>query len=98
MTLSRLLRPLVGILAAALLVTAPACKKGPEEPKEMKDLAQKIGEMDKASQQANLAGAQQSQKLKEAGVNDVKPNAETMQLSEEQRKYLEERIKSEKNS
>jgi len=78
---------------------APDCgKKGPEEPKEFQDITQKVGEMDKASQKANMAGQEQARKLKEAGVTDVKPNAETMQLTEEQKKALEERIKAEKNS
>ena len=99
MNLKRFVKYLVGAAAVALLVLAPACgKKGPEEPKEFKDITQKVGEMDKLSQKANVAGQEQSRKLKEAGVADVRPNAETMQLTEEQKKALEERIKAEKNS
>ncbi|MBK8794799.1 MAG: hypothetical protein IPN59_17150 [Holophaga sp.] len=99
MNLNRIAKYLIGAATVALLVLAPACgKKGPEEPKEFQDITQKVGEMDKASQKANMAGQEQARKLKEAGVTDVKPNAETMQLTEEQKKALEERIKAEKNS
>jgi len=99
MTLNRISRHLLGALAVALLVLSPACnKKTPEEPKEMKDVAQHVGELNNLSQKANLVGAEQSRKLKEAGVQDVRPNAETMQLSEDQKKALEERIKAEKDS
>jgi len=98
MTLNRLAKYLVGAFAVALLVLAPACgKKGPEEPQEFKDITQKVGEMDKLSQKQSLAGQEQARKLKEAGVTDVKPG-ETMQLTDEQKKALEERIKAEKNS
>lgn len=99
MNLNRFAKYLIGAATVALLVLAPGCgKKGPEEPKEFQDISQKVGEMDKASQKANVAGQEQARKLKEAGVTDVKPNAETMQLTEEQKKALEERIKAEKNS
>ncbi len=98
MTLNRFTRHLIGALAVAMLVLAPACgKKGPEEPKEFKDITQKVGEMDKLSQKQNAVGQEQAQKLKEAGVTDIKPG-ETMQLTEEQKKALEDRIKAEKNS
>jgi len=98
MTLNRFAKHLIGALAVALLVLAPACgKKGPEEPKEFKDITQKVGEMDKLSQKANVAGQEQARKLKEAGVTDIKPG-ETMQLTEEQKKALEERVKAEKNT
>jgi len=99
MTLNRITRHLLGVLAVAMLVISPACnKKGAEEPKEMKDVAQKVGELDKLSQKAGVVGAEQSRKLKEAGVQDVRPNAETMQLSDDQKKALEDRIKAEKDS
>lgn len=98
MTLNRIARQFLGAFAVLALGLAPACKRGPEEPAEMKDLAQKIGDMDKLSQKANTAGTSQTQKLKEANVNDIRPNTETMQLTEDQKKALEERIKAEKNS
>lgn len=82
---------------AAVLLVAPACKKSKPEEKEIKDLAQKAAELDKLSQQAGQQGTGQAQKLKEAGV-DVRPNPETMQLTDAQKAALEERIKSEKNS
>ncbi|HNX95731.1 MAG TPA: hypothetical protein PKL14_11275 [Holophaga sp.] len=99
MTFNRIARHLLGVFAVATLAMVPAChRKGPEEPKEFKDAFQKIGELDKLSQKANVAGSEQSRKLKEAGVEDVRPNAETLQLSDEQKKTLEERIKAEKDS
>lgn len=83
--------------AAVMLLVTPACKKTKPEEKEIQDLKQKAGELDKLSQQASQQGQGQAQKLQQAGV-DVRPNTETMQLTEDQKKALEERIKSEKNS
>lgn len=85
-------------LAVATLTLAPACKRASSEEKEIKELSQKAAELDKLSQQAGAAGGTQAQKLQQAGVGDIKPNAETMQLTEEQKKALEERIKAEKSS
>lgn len=82
---------------AALVLVAPACKQSKPEEKEMKDLAQKSAELDKLSQQARAQGQGQAEKLKAAGVTDIKPG-EAMQLTEEQRKALEERAKAEKNT
>ncbi len=98
MSLKRLTRHLFGIIAVALLILAPACKRGSEEPKEMRDVAEKVGELDKLSQKANTAGAEQSQKLKAAGVNDIHPDTQTMQLTDEQKQKLEVRVKAEKDS
>jgi hypothetical protein len=97
MNFPRLTRYLMGAFTVAVLLVAPACKKEGEN-KEIRDLSQKAAELDKLSQKANISGAEQNRKLKEAGVNDVKPNAETLQLTEDQKKALEERIKAEKNS
>ena len=83
------------LLAASLLTVSTACKR--EDP-QIRELTQKAAEADKASQQINQVGGEQQKKLAQAGVNDVKPNAETLQLTEEQKKALEERIKNEKNS
>jgi hypothetical protein len=98
MSLKRILRYLFGVLAVAMLVLSPACKRGAEEPKEMKEVAQKVGELDKLSQEANKAGAEQNEKLKAAGVTDVKTDPQTLQLTDEQKAKLEERIKAEKDS
>ena len=98
MSLKHLTRHLFSIIAVALLVLAPACKRSSEEPKEMRDVAEKVGELDKLSQKANTAGAEQSEKLKAAGVNDIRPDTQTMQLTEEQKQKLEERVKAEKDS
>lgn len=98
MSLNRFTRHLLGIMTVAMLILAPACRKGSEEPKELRDVAEKVGELDKLSQKANTAGAEQTEKLKAAGVNDVKPDAQTLQLTEEQKTKLEERVKAEKDS
>jgi hypothetical protein len=81
----------------AVIMVSPSCKKTGED-KEIHDLSQKAAELDKMSQKANTAATEQTRKLKEAGVNDVRPNAETLQLTPEQKVALEERIKAEKNS
>lgn len=98
MYLNRFTRHLLGVMTVAFLVLAPACKKGSDEPKELRDVAEKVGELDKLSQKANTAGAEQTEKLKAAGVNDIKPDAQTLQLTEEQKVKLEERVKAEKDS
>lgn len=98
MSLRRILRHVFGIMTVALLVLSPACKRGSDEPKELRDVAEKVGELDKLTQEANKAGAEQSEKLKAAGVTDVKPDAQTLQLTDEQKAKLEERVKAEKDS
>jgi hypothetical protein len=98
MRLTRLQRVLFGLLTVFTLTMAPACKRASGEEKEIKELSQKAAELDKLSQQANTTGATQVQKLQEAKAGDIKPNSETLQLTEEQKKALEERIKAEKNS
>lgn len=85
----------LALLAASLLTVSVACKR--EDP-QIRELTQKAAEADKASQQINQAGSDQQKRLAQAGVNDVKPNAETLQLTDDQKKALEERIKNEKNS
>ncbi len=85
----------LALMAASLLMVSTACKR--EDP-QIRELTQKAAEADKASQQINQAGSDQQKKLAQAGVNDVKPNAETLQLTDDQKKALEERIKNEKNS
>jgi len=85
----------LALLAASFLMVSTACKR--EDP-QIKELTEKAAEADKAGQQLNQAGSDQQKKLAQAGVNDIKPNAETLQLSDEQKKALEERIKNEKNS
>jgi len=82
-------------MAASVMMVATACKR--EDP-QIRELTQKAAEADKASQQLNQAGSDQQKKLSQAGVNDIKPSAETLQLTDDQKKALEERIKNEKNS
>ena len=85
----------LALMAASLLTVSTACKR--EDP-QIRELTQKAAEADKESQQLNQAGSDQQKKLAQAGVNDIKPNAETLQLTDDQKKALEERIKNEKNS
>ena len=94
---SRLSRIFLSALTVAVLLVAPGCKRSGED-KEIHELSQKAAELDKLSQQASSAQTEEAQKLKQAGVNDVKPNAATLQLTDEQKAALEERIKAEKNS
>ena len=101
---SAVLSPFAAIAAMTLLVMTPGCDKFKQksEDKEIKNLEQKAAELDKLSHQQQQATGAQEEKLKavgaQAGGVDIKPNAETMQLTDEQKKALEERIKSEKNS
>jgi predicted nuclease with TOPRIM domain len=85
----------LALLAASLLMVSTACKR--EDP-QIRELTQKAAEADKTRQQLNQAGSDEQKKLAQAGVNDIKPNTETLQLTDEQKKALEERIKNEKNS
>ncbi len=101
---SALTSPFAATAAVTLLVLAPGCDKFKQksEDKEIKNLEEKAAQLDKLSQQQQQATGTQEEKLKalntQAGGVDIKPNAETMQLTDEQKKALEERIKSEKNS
>ncbi|MBP1627145.1 MAG: hypothetical protein H6Q00_1620 [Holophagaceae bacterium] len=97
MTIKSFLRRTLSALALTVLAFSVACNRSAEE-KEFQALSKKAAELDSLSQKAGAEGAEQKKKLQAAGVNDVKPNTETMQLTEEQKKALEERIKTEKNS
>ena len=85
----------LALLAVPSLVLTTACKR--EDP-QIRELTQKANEADRAGQQLAQAGTEQQKKLAQAGVNDVKPNAETLLLTDDQKKALEERIRNEKNS
>ncbi len=85
----------LALLAVPSLVLTLACKR--EDP-QIRELTQKANEADRAGQQLAQAGSEQQKKLAQAGVNDVKPNAETLLLTDDQKKALEERIRNEKNS
>jgi hypothetical protein len=93
MTLTARRSLLAGLASVFMLFTA--CKR--EDP-QIRELTEKAAAADKASQQLQQAGSEQQKKLQQAGVNDIRPNADTLQLTEEQKKALEERIKNEKNS
>ncbi|MBI3130239.1 MAG: hypothetical protein HYZ13_02680 [Acidobacteria bacterium] len=93
--MKRALRTTLLAAVASMALVFTACKR--EDP-QIRELTQKAAEADKAGQQLGQAGSEQQKKLAQAGVTDVRVNAETMQLSEEQKKALEERIKNEKNS
>ena len=81
-------------LAAAVFVL-PGCNR---EDAKIKEQMQQAAQADTQQQQIQQAGADQQKKLQEAGVTGVQPNPDTMQLTDEQRKALEDRIKNEKNS
>jgi hypothetical protein len=83
------------LLAGPLLMLSTACKR--EDP-QIRELTQKAAEADKTTQQVTQAASEEQKKLAQAGVNDIKPNTETLQLTDDQKKALEERIKNEKNS
>ncbi len=85
-------------LAVFTLSVNSGCERKTPQEKEIQDLTKKAAELDKLNQQAATVGGAQNQALKQAGAGDVKLSAETMQLSEDQKKVLEERIKAEKNS
>ena len=86
---------MLSLMTASFLLVMPACKR--EDP-QIRELTQKAAEADKTSQQIGQEGAEQQKRLAQAGVNDIRPNPETMQLTDEQKKVLEDRIKNEKNS
>ena len=90
-------RNFLSALTVSILLVAPACNRTGEN-KEVKEMTQKAAEMEKLNQQASAKGAEETRKLAEAGVNNVTPNPDTLQLTDDQRKALEARIKEEKNS
>ncbi len=81
-------------LAAAVFIL-PGCNR---ENAKIKEQTEKSAQADQAQQQIQAAGQSQQQALQKAGVTDVQPNPDTMQLTDDQRKALEDRIKNEKNS
>ncbi len=85
---------LVAGLAAAVLVL-PGCNR---ENAKIKQQTEQAAQADQTQQQIQAAGQAQAQALQKAGVTDVQPNPDTMQLTDDQRKALEDRIKNEKNS
>jgi hypothetical protein len=93
----RLARFMLGAMAMAALLSSPACQRSAEQ-REIKNLAQKAAQLDQLSQQAGAAGAQENRELKQAGAGDLRPDPSTMQLTEEQKAALEDRIKAEKNT
>ena len=90
-------RYLLSALTVSILLVAPACNRTGEN-KEVKEMAQKAAELEKLNQQASAKGTEETRKLAEAGVNNVAPDPQTLQLTDDQRKALEARIKVEKNS
>ena len=83
------------ILAAAAFALMLACGK---QDTQVKDLAQKAEQAQAVQTQAQQAGQQQQQQLAQAGLKDVKPNPETMQLTPDQKSLLEARLKAEKGT
>jgi hypothetical protein len=93
----RIHRFLLGAFALGALLLGPACDRA-QESREVKEMSQKAAELDKMNQQAAQAGAEEKAKLAQAGINNVAPDPNTLQLSDEQKAALEARIKAEKNS
>ncbi len=81
---------LAGLAASMLLL--PGCKR---EDARIKEQMQKAAQADTAQQQLSQMDEEQAKRLKQAGVT---ASPETLQLSDEQKKALEERIKTEKDS
>ena len=90
-------RNFMTVLALSILLVAPACNRTGEN-KDVKEMAQKAEELEKLNQQASAKRAEETRKLAEAGINDVAPNVESLQLTDAQKQALETRIKEEKNS
>jgi len=86
----------LGALAAVLLV-APGCNRTGDT-KEVKELSDKAAQLDQLDQKAKTAHAQEAREIAEAAVSNVTPDPKTLQLSDQQRAFLEARIKQEKNS
>ncbi len=88
--------PRIGtLMAAALLVLTLACGK---QDTQVKDMAQKAEQAQGVQQQVQQAGQQQQQQLAQAGLKDVKPDPQTMQLTPDQKALLEGRLKAEKGT
>jgi hypothetical protein len=90
-------RNFLSALTVLMLLVAPACNRTGEN-KEIKEMSQKAAELEKLNQQASAKGAEETRKLAEAGITNIAPNPDTLQLTDEQKKALEARIKQEKNS
>ncbi|BDU72439.1 hypothetical protein [Mesoterricola silvestris] len=97
MTRTTLSNSFLAAAAAAALMIAPACGRNAGE-KEVKDLSQKAAELETLNQKAGTASAEEQKKLAQAGVTNVAPNPDTLELTPEQKTALEARIKVEKNS
>lgn len=81
---------MAGLMASVLVL--PGCKK---EDARIKEMTEKAAQADTAQQQKAQMDEEQAKRLKQAGVS---ANPETLQLTDEQKKVLEDRIKSEKDS
>jgi hypothetical protein len=100
MGLSAAFRHITFFAAAALAPTMAckmACKVESQQEREIKALTTKTAEMDGLIQKNRLAGSQQSARLSEAGVGDMRVNSETG-LSPEQKALLERRAREEKDN
>jgi len=85
-------------IAAAVLASALACRVESRQEREIKDLTAKTAELDGLVQQTRLAGAMQSAQIRGAGIKGLSPDAETGQLTPEQKDMLEKRIGAEKDN
>jgi hypothetical protein len=87
-------RKALAALAVAPAILFIACENKTSQ--EAADLTRKVAEADKLNQEAQKAAADQAKQLGEAGVKGVNP--ETMQLSDDQRKLLEARVRKEQGT
>ena len=92
------LRRIIGLAAASALILAFACNKELSREREIKDLTAKAMELDDLQQKSRVAGLDQSAKLKGAGVNNIHLDSETMELTPEQRSFLEARVRAERDN
>ncbi|MDR1840460.1 MAG: hypothetical protein LBQ86_00850, partial [Holophagales bacterium] len=92
------LRRFIGLAVALALILTLACNKDTPQEREIKDLTIKAMELDDLQQKSRLTGAEQSVKLREAGVDNMRLDSETMELTPEQKSFLEARVKAEKDN
>lgn len=89
----QLLGPLVPILTLVLML--PACKR--EDP-QIRELTRKASQADEYMQELREVWRQQQKHFPLAGLTAIQPDRLVMELSPEQRRFLEDRINHERDS
>ncbi len=85
----------LALAALPLAITSGCNQRSQSESTESKDFASKVAEAQQAEGQAQGAAKAQAEAMAKAGLQ---PNPAGIQLTEDQRALLEERIKAEKNN